>query len=81
MHTRNPRDKRPKKRGRSKIQTQLRRKQHNVVDEQVAKLREAREKEKEMEALNSGSENRNDKPSLETRTSKDTAPAALKRFF
>lgn len=59
-----------KKRGRSKIQTKLRRKQNNVVDEQVLKLREAREKEK--------SANRNDLPET---TARDKAPNALKRFF
>mmetsp|Transcript_22751 Transcript_22751/g.63244 ORF Transcript_22751/g.63244 Transcript_22751/m.63244 type:complete len:589 (+) Transcript_22751:160-1926(+) len=76
-----PKKQATKKRGRSKIQTQLRRKQRNVVDEQVAKLREAREKEKEMEALNGGSESTIGKPSNEPKTAKDTAPTALKRFF
>jgi len=51
------------------------------VDEQVAKLREAREKEKEIESLPIGSENGSVKPSPETRTTKDAAPVALKRFF
>merc|ERR1711935_777869 len=36
-----------KKRGRSKIQTKLRRKQQNVVDEQVMKLRESKKAEEE----------------------------------
>ena len=76
-----PKKQATKKRGRSKIQTQLRRKQRNVVDEQVAKLREAREKEKEIEALSSGPKDRQLKQSLEARTVRDTAPAALKRFF
>jgi len=76
-----PKKQATKKRGRSKIQTQLRRKQRNVIDEQVAKLREAREKEKEMEALSNNPESGGAKPSLETRTTKDTAPTALKRFF
>eukprot|EP00535_Pseudo-nitzschia_heimii_P006692 CAMPEP_0197181850 /NCGR_PEP_ID=MMETSP1423-20130617/6007_1 /TAXON_ID=476441 /ORGANISM="Pseudo-nitzschia heimii, Strain UNC1101" /LENGTH=587 /DNA_ID=CAMNT_0042632181 /DNA_START=67 /DNA_END=1830 /DNA_ORIENTATION=- len=70
-----------KKRGRSKIQTQLRRKQQNVVDEQVAKLREAREKEKEINALNNSREDGHLKQSHETRSARDAAPAALKRFF
>jgi len=68
-----------KKRGRSKIQTQIGRRQRNVVDEQVAKLREAREKEKEAKAsgdsfTSTSSTNATDKS--------DTAhPTALKRFF
>lgn len=73
-----PKKQATKKRGRSKIQTQLRRKQRNVVDEQVARLREAREKEKELGALGSGGEKEVD---TAPRTAKDTAPAALKRFF
>eukprot|EP00536_Pseudo-nitzschia_multiseries_P001380 jgi/Psemu1/181060/e_gw1.18.290.1 len=76
-----PKKQATKKRGRSKIQTQLRRKQKNVVDEQVAKLREAREKEKELEALAGGSEGTNFNPSNALKTAKDTAPTALKRFF
>ena len=60
-----------KKRGRSKIQTKLRRKRNNVIDEQTVKLRESREKEKlEQSVTESG----------ETKTNM-TAPAALKRFF
>lgn len=76
-----PKKQATKKRGRSKIQTQLRRKQRNVIDGQVAKLREAREKEKEMESLNNDSESAHAKPSFEARTAKNTAPTALKRFF
>ena len=76
-----PKKQATKKRGRSKIQTQLRRKQRNVIDEQVAKLREAREKEKEMEALTNGSEGGDAKPRFEAQSAKDTAPTALKRFF
>jgi U3 small nucleolar RNA-associated protein 7 len=73
-----PKKQATKKRGRSKIQTQLRRKQRNVVDEQVARLREAREKEKELEALGASG----DKEAVTApRTAKDTAPVALKRFF
>jgi U3 small nucleolar RNA-associated protein 7 len=59
-----------KKRGRSKIQTKLRRKQRNVVDEQVLKLREARDKNKLPEESES-----------QQLAAKDQAPAALKRFF
>jgi U3 small nucleolar RNA-associated protein 7 len=65
-----------KKRGRSKIQTQLRRKARNVVDENTVKLRDAREEEKaekqrELKA-NAGEHHQ---------TPKDAAPSALKRFF
>jgi U3 small nucleolar RNA-associated protein 7 len=60
-----------KKRGRSKIQTKLRRKKNNIIDEQTVKLREAREKEKlEQSIAESGG----------TKTN-IAAPAALKRFF
>jgi U3 small nucleolar RNA-associated protein 7 len=59
-----------KKRGRSKIKSKLGRKQRNVVDEQIVKLREAREKEK--------AEQRSEP---EEPAPKETAPAALKRFF
>lgn len=63
-----------KKRGRSKIQTKLGRKQRNVVDDQILKLREAREKEK--------NEKSNPKIAIaETRTVSDSAPIALKRFM
>jgi U3 small nucleolar RNA-associated protein 7 len=84
-----------KKRGRSKIQTKLRRKQRNVVDEQMLKLREAREKEKaEAEAQGSGtaikkrSSNEGDGGTTDmvssdgpNPTAKISAPSALKRFF
>jgi U3 small nucleolar RNA-associated protein 7 len=62
-----------KKRGRSKIQTKLRRKRNNIVDEQILKLREAREKEKLAQAQSSTGNDGN--PDC------DTAPPALKRFF
>ncbi|GKY93704.1 hypothetical protein MPSEU_000337600 [Mayamaea pseudoterrestris] len=63
-----------KKRGRSKIQTQLRRKQANIVDQNVMQLRQAREKEKsDAEATRNGIE---PEPSR-----KESAPAALRRFF
>ena len=65
-----PRKEKVKKRGRSKIQTKLRRRQRNIVDEQVMKLREAREKEQKDER------NESQEP-----VAKDTAPVALKRFF
>lgn len=62
-----------KKRGRSKIQTQLRRKHRNVVDQNALKLRELREKEKLA--------NDKDRQDQFAEDPKDTAPAALKRFF
>ena len=68
-----------KKRGRSKIQTQIGRRQRNVVDEQVAKLREAREKEKEAKA---SGESLTSTSSTNATDKSDTAhPTALKRFF
>lgn len=60
-----------KKRGRSKIQTKLRRKSNNVIDEQTVKLREAREKEKLKQSTPEGGETK----------ANVVAPAALKRFF
>lgn len=65
-----------KKRGRSKIQTKLRRKQKNVVDEHTMKLREAREQEKAEKE-----KERKTQQGEFHETPKDTAPAALKRFF
>ncbi len=62
-----------KKRGRSKIQTQLRRKHKNIVDQNAIKLRELREKEK-LENASDRHDNFADNP-------KDSAPAALRRFF
>jgi len=61
----------------------LRRKQWNVVDEQVAKLKEARQKEKEAEATTNNLEGQNAASSSSSKvpTTKDTAPTALKRFF
>jgi U3 small nucleolar RNA-associated protein 7 len=65
-----------KKRGRSKIQTKLRRKQKNVVDENTMKLREARDQEKaEQEKQRKATRGETHE------TPKDTAPSALKRFF
>ena len=66
-----PKKQKTKKRGRSKIQTQLRRRQQNVVDEQGMKLREAREKEREAKRQDDHQETK----------AKDEAPTALKRFF
>ncbi|KAL3939413.1 MAG: hypothetical protein SGBAC_005855 [Bacillariaceae sp.] len=62
-----------KKRGRSKIQTKLRRKQNNVVDQQVVKLRESRENEEKeaKEEARQSAEKRNP----------NTAATALQRFF
>jgi len=62
-----------KKRGRSKIQTKLRRKHKNVVDANTLKLKEAREQEKKEAKLLQGE--------TAHETPKDSAPAALKRFF
>ena len=72
-----------KKRGRSKIQTKLRRKQRNIVDEQVIKLKEAREKEKLGAATSSSESNSQNvgQSSLREATARDAAPKALKRFF
>ena len=53
-------------RGRSKIAKKLRRKQRNVVDENVVKLKELKEQEKE---------------GRESKREDEEAPAALKRFF
>jgi len=63
-----------KKRGRSKIQTKLRRKHKNVVDKNTVKLREAREQEKAVTQASNG-------PDGVPETPKETAPSALKRFF
>lgn len=61
-----------KKRGRSKIQTQLRRKTRNVVDEGTVKLREARDEE--VKAKKEVQQERG-------ATTQTAAPAALQRFF
>ncbi|CAB9516547.1 U3 small nucleolar RNA-associated protein 7 [Seminavis robusta] len=68
-----------KKRGRSKIQTKLRRKQRNIVDQQTMQLREAREQEKTQE----DAERKAAKGEIvvPTETPKEQAPTALKRFF
>ena len=61
-------------RGRSKIKKKLMRKQKNIVDDGVVKLREAREKEKADKQREGGD---GDQQS----TQKDSAPPALRRFF
>jgi U3 small nucleolar RNA-associated protein 7 len=71
-HKKTQKEKR-KKRGRSKIQTKLRRKRNNIVDEQILKLREARINEKRaLEETPSGKDVNRDG---------EEAPSALKRFF
>lgn len=65
-----------KKRGRSRIQTQLRRKQKNAIDQQTLQLREAREQEKAQQAAENAGE-----VHLPVDTPKEQAPSALKRFF
>jgi U3 small nucleolar RNA-associated protein 7 len=67
--------KKAKKRGKSKIQTQLSRKRHNIIDENLLKLRDAREKEVNDEKQ---SERNGD---IEPESNKDNTPSALKRFF
>ena len=61
-----------KKRGQSKIATQLRRKRKNIIDQNTLKLRQAREEEKATKDTADGEA----PPSLQ-----DSAPTALKRFF
>jgi|UPI000581A214 U3 small nucleolar RNA-associated protein 7 len=69
-----PKKEKSKKRGRSKIQTKLRRKHKNVVDQNTLKLREAREKEKVAKATEIRGEIASEAP-------REQAPSALKRFF
>jgi U3 small nucleolar RNA-associated protein 7 len=71
--------KKTKKRGKSKIQTQLSRKRHNIIDENLLKLRDAREKEVQQEQQQS--ERNNNGAAVEPESIKDHAPSALKRFF
>ena len=59
-----------KKRGQSKIATQLRRKRKNIIDENTLKLKKAREEEK---AVEQGGEKQ--------QSLQESAPSALKRFF
>jgi U3 small nucleolar RNA-associated protein 7 len=63
-----------KKRGRSKIQTKLRRKQANIIDKNVMQLRQAREKEKA--ATVAARQGQEVAPSR-----RESAPTALRRFF
>ena len=69
-------------RGRSKIAKKLRRKQKNVVDENVMKLRELREREKvekeERRKVGGGGSSGGDSGDGDA---VEAAPAALKRFF
>mmetsp|Transcript_31412 Transcript_31412/g.47920 ORF Transcript_31412/g.47920 Transcript_31412/m.47920 type:complete len:109 (-) Transcript_31412:191-517(-) len=64
-----------KKRGRSKIQTQLRRKSRNVIDNATVKLREARDAEEKMKKEVLKSQDATEK------APENDAPAALRRFF
>jgi U3 small nucleolar RNA-associated protein 7 len=68
-----------KKRGRSKIQTKLRRKARNVVDQQTIQLREAREQEKAQQ--NAEKKTSKGEAPVPQETLKEQAPTALKRFF
>jgi U3 small nucleolar RNA-associated protein 7 len=72
-----PKKQKSKKRGRSKIQTKLRRKQKNIVDEQTVKLREARDQEK----ADREKELKQSRGEAHAESLKDSAPTALKRFF
>lgn len=64
-------------RGRSKIKKKLARKNKNIIDENMLKLREAREKEKMERSKNSANKTGEDVVD----SVKEKAPAALKRFF
>ena len=70
-----------KMRGRSKIQKKLKRKQKNIVDEGVIKLREAREKEKAEKAAEKQRQESGEAGGSGPSSVKDSAPAALRRFF
>lgn len=76
-----------KKRGRSKIQTKLRRKAKNVIDQNLIRLRETREKEalaKQVEQQQSSgvsTATQKDGRLLSNESTKESAPTALKRFF
>jgi len=61
-------------RGRSKIQKKLKRKKKNVVDDNLIKLKDLREIEKQ-------EEKRELEGGVGKKSAKDDAPAALKRFF
>lgn len=66
-----------KKRGRSKIQTKLRRKHKNIIDQNLLKLKEAREKETIVAKLGGTAAAETD----EATSTKDSAPTSLQRFF
>lgn len=74
-----------KKRGRSKIQTKLRRKHKNIIDQNLLRLRDAREKETLAKQIEGGSGSAGAGAAVnDTTTSqaaKESAPIALKRFF
>jgi U3 small nucleolar RNA-associated protein 7 len=79
-----------KKRGRSKIQTKLKRRHKNIIDRKVQRIQEAQKHEAIVEELQSGTDG---KATMESPThhrssnnrtggeAKETAPTALKRFF
>lgn len=67
-----------KKRGRSKIQTQLRRKERKVNEENTDKLRQSLKEDK---AAAKGNKNPEEAFAKQQETLKDKAPSALKRFF
>jgi U3 small nucleolar RNA-associated protein 7 len=74
-----------KRRGRSKIQSKLRRKHANIIDQKLVRIQEAKEKAalvQQVEAATSSS-NSNSAAVVPKRpvVAKETAPAALKRFF
>ena len=73
---RQPGKQKQKKRGRSKIQTQLRRKQQNVIGANLLKLRQAQAEEEEeaKQEEGGGAEAKQPDP-------KEVAPPALRRFF
>jgi U3 small nucleolar RNA-associated protein 7 len=70
-----PKKQKTKKRGRSKIQTKLRRKNQNIIDQNTLKLREA--KAQEQAARGKDASNK----SYDWKSSKETVPEALERFF
>jgi U3 small nucleolar RNA-associated protein 7 len=72
---RQPKKQKTKKRGRSKIQTKLRRKNKNIIDQNTLKLREAKEQKQASRGKNASY-----KPDG-WNSSKESAPAALERFF
>jgi U3 small nucleolar RNA-associated protein 7 len=73
--------KKSKKRGRSKIQTQLRRKARNVVDGATLKLREARDQEQADRKQEREGKNKQEGGADSSSKKTQAAPAALQRFF